>query len=89
MTNNLVALPPPQKSKKKRCKWKVVDAKGNEFVVEGTSITTEEAAYTVHVYDGNECILVVQEGVRVEIMDDPRLQVIKTGRKRTTKRARK
>lgn len=82
MTNNLVALPPPQKGKKKRCKWKVVDTKGNEYIVEGTSIATEEATFTVHVYDGGECILVVQEGSRVEIMDDPRLQVIPKKRTR-------
>ena len=82
MTNNLVPLPPPAKSKKKRCKWKVVDEKGNEFLVEGTSIATEAETFAVHVYDGNECILVVQQGVRVEIMDDPRLQVIPKKRTR-------
>lgn len=85
MTSNLVPLPPPPKSKKKRCKWKVVDTKGNEFLVEGTSIATEEATFTVHVYDGNDCILVVQEGARVEIMDDPRLQVVPKKRTRRKK----
>lgn len=87
MTSNLVPLPPQQKSKKKRCKWKVVDTKGNEFIVEGTSIATEEATFTVHVYDGNDCILVVQEGARVEIMDDPRLQVLP--KKRAARRTKK
>lgn len=86
MTNNLFPLPPPPKHKKKRCKWKVVDTMGNEFLVEGTSIATEEAAFTIHVYDGNDCILVVQEGARVEIMDDPRLQVVP--KKRTRKGAK-
>jgi hypothetical protein len=79
-------MPPPAKNKKKRCKWKVVDTKGNEFLVEGTSIATEEATFTVHVYDGNDCILVVQEGARVEIMDDPRLQVMPKKRARRTKK---
>lgn len=86
MTSNLVPLPPPSKSKKKRCKWKVVDAKGNEFLVEGTSIATEDGTFTVHVYDGSDCILMVQEGVRVEIMDDPRLQVVPKKRTRRTKK---
>lgn len=86
MSSNLVALPPAKKVTKKRCKWKVIDTKGNAFIVEGTSIATEESTFTVHVYDGNDCILVVQEGCRVEIMDDPRLQVLP--KKRTRRKAK-
>jgi hypothetical protein len=85
MGTNLVSLPPSKRATKRRCKWKVIDTKGNEFIVEGTSIATEESTFTVHVYDGNECILVVQQGCRVEIMDDPRLQVLPKKRRRTKK----
>lgn len=72
----------PVRRTKKRSRWKVTDTKGQAFIAEGTSIATEQETRTIHVYDGSECILIVQEGSLVEIMDDPRLTRVPKLRKR-------
>jgi hypothetical protein len=76
----------PATKARKKSKWKITDEKGTVFIAEGTSVTTEEGTFTVHVYDGNECILIVQTGMRVEVLDDPRLQVMPKKRARRTKK---
>lgn len=84
--SEIVQLPVAARKVKKRSRWKVTDRAGRAFIAEGTSIATEQETLTIHVYDGSECILVVQEGALVEIMDDTRLaRVPKPRKKRSTK----
>lgn len=79
---------PLQKKEKKKLKWKILEETGSEIIAEGTDIITEEDTKVVHVYDGSECILVT-EYQRIEVYNDPRLEVrppkVKAPRKRKPK----
>lgn len=85
MTSDVIKLPVGRKATKKKSRWRVTAANGQVYLVEGTSVATEEGTMAVHVYDGSECVLIVQDGRTVEIVDDERLKKLPKPRKKGSK----